>query len=66
MSFNIKSSLQGKQGEEDTHDDDDEFVWSDKAGSGATGRPTPRTHPDVDIGELSSLLSAIGRNNSMI
>ena len=40
MSFNIRSSLQGSQGEEDKTEEED-FVWSqyqdDKAGSGATG-----------------------------
>ena len=38
MSFNIKSSLQGSQGEEDKCLYED-LNWSDKAGSGATGPP---------------------------
>lgn len=61
MSFNIRSSLQGSQGEEDKYDEE-EFVWSqyqdDKAGSGATGRPIPMpVYSEVDIGSLSSLLT---------
>ena len=71
MSFNIRSSLQGSQGEEDKTEEED-FVWSqyqdDKAGSGATGRaiPLPLRNSEVDIGALSSLLTQIGRNNSIV
>lgn len=66
MSFNIRSSLQGNQGEEDK--DEDELMWSqdDKAGSGATGRAMPLRTTELDIGALSSLLSQIGRTNSVI